>query len=92
MKEIKIGGKIQFLRSAFGYSQEEVAKHLGIPRASISQIESDGRNLSVTELLLLSDMFNIDMRFLLVSDLKGVKAQYVNGVVSIPEHKHYLDD
>jgi broad specificity phosphatase PhoE/predicted XRE-type DNA-binding protein len=55
----KLGEKIQKLRINKGYSQEEVAKFLHIPRPSVSQIEHGKRDISVIELAKLSEIFNL---------------------------------
>ncbi len=58
----QIGKRIAGLRKRKGYSQEDLATFLNIPRSSVAQIELGNRNVSVIELLLLAEVlgFSID--------------------------------
>jgi probable phosphoglycerate mutase len=55
----KIGKRIKKLRVNKGFSQEEIAARLHIPRPSVSQIEHGKRDISVIELAKLSEVFGI---------------------------------
>lgn len=61
----QIGKRIVELRKLKGYSQEDLAKFLKIPRSSIAQMELGNRNVSVIEIIKLSEAlgFSLD-RFL----------------------------
>jgi broad specificity phosphatase PhoE/plasmid maintenance system antidote protein VapI len=55
----QIGKKIKKLRVNKGFSQEEIASRLHIPRPSVSQIEHGKRDISVIELARLSEVFSL---------------------------------
>lgn len=61
----KLGQRIKKLREAFLFSQEILAKEIGISRVSLSQIENGSRNVSAEELSIISKIFNISMEVLL---------------------------
>lgn len=58
----QFGKRIAELRKLKGYSQEDIAKFLKIPRSSVAQVELGNRNVSVHELIKLSEVlrFSID--------------------------------
>jgi len=58
----QIGKRIVALRKLKGYSQEDLAKFLKIPRSSVAQMELGNRNVSVIEMLTLSEVliFSLD--------------------------------
>ncbi len=61
----KLAEKIKKLREDRDLSQEELASRLGVPRPSISQIESGQRDISSIELAKLSKIFDISVDELL---------------------------
>lgn len=66
----EIGMRIAALRKHRGYSQEELAKMLKMPRPSLAQIELGKRNITAGELLQLSDRLEISMDGLLARNFK----------------------
>jgi transcriptional regulator with XRE-family HTH domain len=56
---------IQEQRAKLGWSQEQLATKLGIPRTAISQIEKNERGVSSTELKKLTEVFGVTADFLL---------------------------
>lgn len=56
---------IKELRKKFNLTQEELAQKLGIPRPSISQIESGQREITSSELVNISQIFEISMEELM---------------------------
>ena len=66
----EIGDRISQLRKNKGYSQDELAKLLGISRPSLTQVELGKRNLSVIELMKIADNLSISIDKLLSSDFK----------------------
>lgn len=56
---------IQEQRAKRGWSQEQLATELGIPRTAISQIEKNERGVSSTELKKLTEVFGVTADFLL---------------------------
>lgn len=69
--------RIKKLREDMGLSQEDLASRLGIPRPSISQIESGQRDVSSIELAKLSKIFDISIDELLSEEKvqKEIKRQ-----------------
>ena len=63
----QIGKRIQVLRKSKGFSQEDLAKYLEIPRSSVAQIELGNRNVSISELMELSDVLGFSLDKFLAS-------------------------
>jgi len=61
----KLSRKIKTIREKLGFSQEELAKKLGINRVAISQIENGDRKISAEEIAKLSEVFNVPADILL---------------------------
>jgi transcriptional regulator with XRE-family HTH domain len=59
--EKEIGNRIALLRKSRGYSQEELAKQLGLNRTAVTQIEKGKRKLSIIEIRNLAEIFLISM-------------------------------
>lgn len=66
----QIGERIANLRKLKGYSQEDMAKFLKIPRSSIAQIEKGNRNISVIELIKLSEVLGFSLDHFLAKEFK----------------------
>lgn len=60
-----LGERIREIRKNLGFSQEEVAHKLSVPRPSISQIERGERELSAEELAILSEFFGMPVNEIL---------------------------
>jgi transcriptional regulator with XRE-family HTH domain len=60
-----IGDTIKTLRLQAKMSQEELAKLMHINRVSLSQIEAGERKVTTDELILLSNIFEVDANILL---------------------------
>lgn len=52
-----LGVRLKEAREYRGFSQEEVAKYLGVPRSAISLIESGARRLDVLEVRKLAQLY-----------------------------------
>ena len=61
MKE-ELAARIQSARNSAGMTQDAVAKHLGLSRSTIAQIESARRSVTSLELGALAFLFGRDMR------------------------------
>ena len=64
-QDIQIGNNIRRLRKRSGLTQEQVITHLQlqgieISRSSYSQIECGTYNISISELIALADLFQVD--------------------------------
>ena len=64
----ELGSVIKKYREEFNYSQEKLAKKMNLPRSAISLIESGKRNVSSSELVLLSDLFDLSIDELLYKE------------------------
>lgn len=69
MREI-IGKNIAQIRKAQGLTQDNLASYLGLSRVQISHYERGERDISVTELNKLSDLFGVELSELFEEDLK----------------------
>ena len=61
----KLSQKIKATRERLGFSQEALAKELGISRVAISQIENGDRKISAEEIAKISKVFHITTDILL---------------------------
>ena len=52
-----LGERLRAVREYLGFSQEEVAAHLGIPRSALSNIESGQRKVDALELKKLASVY-----------------------------------
>ena len=68
----KSGERIRQLRNEHGYTQEALAKKLGIDRSLLSHIEAGKRGCSVDLLVQLSEFFNVTLDLLVLG--RGRKA------------------
>ena len=53
----RLGEKLRGAREYLGLSQDEVARHLGIPRTALSNLESGQRGVDALELKRLADLY-----------------------------------
>lgn len=56
-----LGQRVQMLRTAAGWSQEQLAEQLAVTRQTVSKWERDLSTPDVDALLLLSDLFEISL-------------------------------
>ena len=73
LSQKQIGKRIVELRKLKGYSQEDLAKFLRIPRSSVAQMELGNRNVSVLELIKLSEVLGFSHDKFLAKEYKAVK-------------------
>ncbi len=69
----QIGKRILELRRLKGLSQEDLARFLKIPRSSVAQIELGNRNVSVIELIKLSEALGFSLDKFLAKEYKVVE-------------------
>lgn len=62
--KIEVGKKLLNLRKELGLKQDEVAKAVGITRASLSYYEKGERSIDIEVLYRLSEFFNISIDYL----------------------------
>jgi transcriptional regulator with XRE-family HTH domain len=54
---VRLGDRLKEAREYVGFSQEEVARHLGVPRSAISLIETGVRKVDTLELTKLAKLY-----------------------------------
>jgi transcriptional regulator with XRE-family HTH domain len=80
----QIGQRIVELRKLKGYSQEDLAKYLDIPRSSVAQMELGNRNVSVIELIRLSEVLGFSLDKFLSKEFKSEKDSDLTKDTTIP--------
>ena len=75
-----LAGRLKEAREYCGFSQEEVARHLGVPRTAISHIENGSRRVSALELPRLAKLYQTSMESLTGQDQKGPEPESVRMV------------
>ncbi|HJX54801.1 MAG TPA: helix-turn-helix transcriptional regulator [Polyangia bacterium] len=63
-----LGARLREAREYQGFSQEDVAKYLGVPRSAISLIETGARGLDILELKKLATLYDCSLE-----DLTGAQ-------------------
>ena len=82
----KLSKKIKTIRERLGFSQENLAKKIGINRVAISQIENGERKISAEEIVKLSKVLNIPSDVLLDLD-KDIKVVLEKSIKQKPRKK-----
>lgn len=72
--------RLREAREYRGFSQEEVARHLDVPRSAISLIESGSRRVSAEELSRLAKLFQVTMESLAGHDREASEPESVRMV------------
>jgi transcriptional regulator with XRE-family HTH domain len=67
-KKEAIASRLALARKQAGLSQGQVAKMLNLHRPSISETEAGRRNVTVTELSKLADIYGVSLEWLACSD------------------------
>ncbi|MDL2287286.1 helix-turn-helix domain-containing protein [Eubacteriales bacterium OttesenSCG-928-G02] len=70
----RVGRRIQKLREGNNMTQAALAKEMGVSRETINHWESDTREIKATQLLKLSELFDVTCDFI----LRGVQTENVN--------------
>jgi transcriptional regulator with XRE-family HTH domain len=66
-----LGQRIRQHRDQIGYSQDDLATYLSIPRPSVSQIENGQRSVDGSELVKLAELFQVSVDELLKGGSEG---------------------
>jgi Zn-dependent peptidase ImmA (M78 family)/transcriptional regulator with XRE-family HTH domain len=69
----ELGSRLRRIRETRGYTQEDVAGMLEIPRSSVVQIESGNRSVDSLELMKLSEELSLDPRDLFADEFSEQK-------------------
>ncbi len=72
-----LGRRLKEEREYRGFSQEEIASHLGVPRSAISLIESGSRRVSAEELSRLAKLYQTTMESLAGHDQEAFQPEAV---------------
>lgn len=81
----KVGEKIRLLRHQKGWSQQDVAKKLGISIPAFSKIETGITDLNLSRLIQIAKLFNFTaVQLLSFSETDDVN-NYVDGITSIQQ-------
>lgn len=70
-RRMNIAARIRTAREAAGLSQGQVAKHLGMHRPTISEIEAGRRRVSAEEIATFAELYGVDANWL----TKGTEGQ-----------------
>jgi transcriptional regulator with XRE-family HTH domain len=57
-----LGARLKETREYRGFSQDDVARYLGVPRSAISLIESGARGLDILELRKLAKLYECSLQ------------------------------
>ncbi len=84
----KSGERIRQLRIENGYTQETLAKKLGVDRSLLSHIEAGKRGCSVDLLVQMSDLFGVilDLLILCRGQESNDKATLEKEIVQLMKH------
>lgn len=63
--ENSLGYRLKFLRNKHNFTQREVGDFLDISQSQLAKVESNERNLKLSKLLKLCDLYNVSEEFLL---------------------------
>jgi Zn-dependent peptidase ImmA (M78 family)/transcriptional regulator with XRE-family HTH domain len=69
----ELGNRLRQLRENRRYTQEDVAKVLGISRSAVVQLEAGNRNLDSVELMILANEFGFDPKHLFEEKFDAVQ-------------------
>ena len=75
-----LSARLKEAREYCGFSQEEVARHLSVPRTAISHIENGSRRVSALELPRLAKLYQTSMESLTGQDQEGPEPESVRMV------------
>ena len=62
---MNFGQRLKYLREQKGFTQLDVAKFLGVGRATIAGYETKGKQPDYEKLELIADLFNVSIDYLL---------------------------
>ena len=86
----QLGARIRNIRDSLEFSQDDVAKHLGVLRQSVSQIEKGNRGLDSIELVKLAELFSVSVNDLLKKEKTEIREIKMSN--SIKKDKILLDE
>ncbi len=75
----QIAERLKLARELSGLSQAQAATILNFSRPTISEIEQGRRNVSGTELIQFSDIYDVDVNWI----LSGAEDEYANSKIQL---------
>ena len=65
---IKTGDRLKDLRKKHNFTQRDISNFLNISQSLIAKIESNERNLNLTKVLKLCDLYNVSAEYILYGE------------------------
>ena len=75
-----LGARLKEAREYRGFSQEDIARYLGVPRSAISLMENGSRRVSATELSRLAQLYQATMESLTGQEIEESEPESVRMV------------
>jgi len=72
-KEDVLSKNLKFLRNAYGYTQEQIIRLLGIPKADYLRYEKGNDYITIEVLQKLASLYNVKEFDMLTCDLETTK-------------------
>lgn len=63
-----IGGRLKNLREKHKFTQAEVAEYLNISQGHLANIESNKRNIPLTQIVKLCDLYNVEEEYVICGE------------------------
>ncbi|WCK57346.1 helix-turn-helix transcriptional regulator (plasmid) [Aneurinibacillus sp. Ricciae_BoGa-3] len=80
---MSIGERLRSLRQRMGLTQMDVQRKIGIPNTKLSRCESDERTPDMDELILLSEIYEVSIDFIVRGDTESLPAISSEKVASL---------
>lgn len=92
LNSLQLGEKLKDIRKELGFSQDFVAKELGITRQAVIAIEAGKRKIDSFELFKLADLYNVSARDLLTEQTPTIAVSNFQEAVMHLRNNNFLDD
>lgn len=66
--ENNMGERLKFLRKKYNFTQKDIADFLNLSQSQLAKVEANKRNLKLTSLLQLCDLFNVSEEYLVYGE------------------------
>lgn len=66
---VLIGSNVKAFREKLHYTQDAIARYLGVKRETISYYENGKREIELTKLEKLADLFNVELEDLMAEEI-----------------------
>ena len=63
-----VGDRLKFLRKKYNFTQKDIGDYLGISQSLLAKVESNERNLKLTYITKLSDLYNVSGEYILYGE------------------------